>query len=183
MSRSVSKVNSGRIIQQFTDLYFINEGDIYCKLTGKIKGCLDKSTGYKKFRFLGKYWYQHRLIYLVTHGSLPNSGLDHINGVRSDNRPENLRPALQKYNAINRIVHKNNKSGYKGVTRARESFSWASTASGKGGKRVRLGSFSCAKEAALAYNYHTLKRYGSKFPVFNQVFEDHENTINKMESN
>lgn len=43
----------------------------------------------------------HRLVFLLTHKYLPDT-VDHINGVRGDNRPENLRAATKRQQQGNR---------------------------------------------------------------------------------
>ena len=169
------------VISRFTDLYFINEGKILRLRDGKQMGYYHKISGYMKFHFLGKMWMQHRLIYLVTYGSLPKS-LDHIDRDKTNNQPENLRPILQIHNCVNRLIGKNNKSGYKGVSWHKVSSMWAARGS-YDGSNTHIGLFSCKREAGLAYNHHALSVYGSEYAIFNQVFEDHKDSINEMETN
>lgn len=59
----------------------------------------------------------HRLIYQMNAGKIPDGfDVDHINGNRKDNRFENLRIALRSENLHNSKVHKDSKTGVKGVT-------------------------------------------------------------------
>lgn len=53
---------------------------------------LDKKTGYVTIRVDGKKMYEHRYIWEQTHNhKLPRGWqVDHLNGIRNDNRPENL---------------------------------------------------------------------------------------------
>lgn len=60
-------------------------------------------------------YYCHRLAYLYTHGYIPEI-VDHINGNRSDNRIENLRPSTKQLNAQNiKKANASNKLGLLGV--------------------------------------------------------------------
>jgi hypothetical protein len=56
----------------------------------------------------------HRLIWVMQHGVFPEL-IDHIDGDRQNNRIENLRQADRFGNAQNKRMHKNNRSGAKGV--------------------------------------------------------------------
>jgi len=56
----------------------------------------------------------HRLIYEIYNGVIPDKiQVDHINGIRTDNRPENLRLATNQQNQRNTKTQKNNSTGYK----------------------------------------------------------------------
>lgn len=57
----------------------------------------------------------HRLAWYYTHGYMPKV-IDHINGIRTDNRISNLRPATHALNMQNRIPTRGGKSVI-GVTR------------------------------------------------------------------
>ena len=46
--------------------------------------------GYRKIVVDKANYHAHRLIWLYTYGSFPKNQIDHINGVRDDNRLDNL---------------------------------------------------------------------------------------------
>jgi len=77
--------------------------------------------------------------------------VDHINGDRLDNRKANLRVCARIDNAKNRIMNKNNKSGFKGVYFFRPTKKWQSQIKSDT-KRIHLGYFNSKEEAAEAYN-------------------------------
>ena len=93
--------------------------------------------------------------------------VDHINLNTLDNSRNNLRLCDYSSNTTNRKKHKNNTSGYKGVSKAGKK--WKVNIS-KNGKRYYLGLFSCKKEAALEYNKAALKLHG-KFARLNPIKE------------
>lgn len=70
--------------------------------------------GYRRITVARKEYRTHRLIFLMHHGYMPEI-VDHINGVRDDNRIENLRAATINENCYNCKLSKSNKSGVKGV--------------------------------------------------------------------
>jgi len=57
----------------------------------------------------------HRVAWAIYYGSWPEGFLDHVNGVRSDNRICNLRQASRTENNRNARLSKANTSGAKGV--------------------------------------------------------------------
>lgn len=102
----------------------------------------------------------HRLIT----GAPPGMVVDHINGDGLDNRSKNLRVCTREQNNRNRKpIEKNNKTGYKGVTPAKNKNGpprfLAQISIGNGGKR-HLGSFATALEAANAYDKEALELHG-----------------------
>ena len=116
---------------------------------GSISGCL--SNGYIRIYLNRKLYYAHRLAWLYIHGVIPTNQIDHINGVKSDNRTANLREATNVQNGQNLTEsHVGNKSGYLGVN-------WNNPA-GKyqarialNGKQINLGLYKTAELASEAY--------------------------------
>ena len=58
----------------------------------------------------------HRIIWLWWYGYTPESGIDHINGAKSDNRLTNLREISQSCNMFNSGNFTTNTTGVRGVT-------------------------------------------------------------------
>lgn len=80
-----------------------------------------------------------------------NKEVDHINGDRLDNRQENLRICDKADNCLNRGLKSDNTSGFKGVSWNKEKNKFEARIQ-KYGKRLHLGLFDRAEEAAKAYN-------------------------------
>lgn len=57
----------------------------------------------------------HRAAWAIHYGEFPDGLLDHINGIRDDNRISNLRLATASENCQNTTVRRGNKTGVKGV--------------------------------------------------------------------
>lgn len=73
------------------------------------------SSGYAFIGIRGKLYRAHRLAFLYMTGEFPADNIDHLNGVRSDNRWENLRSVTQAENTRNSSISKKNTSGITGV--------------------------------------------------------------------
>lgn len=106
-------------IEEVKKFFEYREGNLYWKvsksvraLAGSVAGSLS-SHGYIDVGFNGKLLRAHRLIFAMHHGFYPKQ-IDHINGVRNDNRIENLRAADFQTNAFNSIG-KGAASGIKNV--------------------------------------------------------------------
>lgn len=107
------------------------------------------STGYRQVSIHSKYYYAHRVAWLITYGRWPHGQIDHINGLRDDNRLENLREVTSAENAQNlRRSHLDNKTGLLGVSKARGKFLAQITTNGK---HKFIGYFKTAKDAHEAY--------------------------------
>lgn len=79
----------------------------------KVFGKKEKS-GYMRMPINYDVFVIHRVIWKWHNGDEPEF-IDHINGDRSDNRIENLRPCSKSENRQNSEINKNNTSGYYGV--------------------------------------------------------------------
>lgn len=106
--------------------------------------------GYRAITVFEKRYLIHRLAWFYVHGEWPEQ-IDHINGVRDDNRLSNLRPATQAQNNANSARRKDNTSGAKGVYFCKQHDRWTARIKPPDGKRLSLGFYKTADEAALAY--------------------------------
>lgn len=72
--------------------------------------------GYISVNVDGKLYQAHRLVWLWHHGKFPTGETDHMNGIRDDNRIENLRDVSRIENQQNqRQPSRNNKAKALGV--------------------------------------------------------------------
>jgi hypothetical protein len=81
---------------------------------GAIAGCIDK-LGYRVISLGGFTHKAHRLAFLYMTGKLPKV-VDHINGVKDDNRWENLRVSTHLSNNHNRKKQSNASTNIKGLS-------------------------------------------------------------------
>lgn len=107
----------------------------------------------------------HRVAWAIYHGDWPNGQIDHQNGVRTDNRIENLRLVTPQENMRNRTINRNNTSGICGVSWAKSEEKWKAQIK-VGGKIIHLGYFQniddakAARDAASAH-YGFSSRHGA----------------------
>lgn len=106
------------------------------------------NQGYVMMYVGGSIYAAHRLAWLYMTGSWPKK-IDHINGVRDDNRFSNLRAADNAINNQNRRrANGNNKLGLLGVTRCGDKYRATIHAAGK---KLHVGLFVSPQEAYSAY--------------------------------
>ena len=118
------------------------------------------SEGYLHGTLLGKRVYSHRLIWAIENGEFPACDIDHINGVRDDNRIENLRSVSRLENTRNAKAPKGNVSGVVGVRWVSASGKWMASI-GLMGKTKYLGAFAnksdaidARKAAEIRHGFH-----------------------------
>lgn len=118
------------------------------------------SAGYIRITIDGEPYMAHRLAWLYVHGEWPKGQIDHINGIKSDNRIENLRCVNHGENMKNKRMRKNNSSGFTGVYFRKDNNRWTAEISVKN-KKKKLGCYEnledaieARKKANSKYNYH-----------------------------
>ena len=115
--------------------------------------------GYLSITIDGKKLQAHRIAWFFHHGNWPADQIDHINGIRTDNRISNLREATDAENQQNRGKNKNNTSGYTGVHWNKTAGKFVSQIS-VNGKILHLGLFDDPKQARQAYLDAKVKYHG-----------------------
>ena len=103
--------------------------------------------GYIRTGFQGGRIDLHRVIWLMVYGYFP-SQIDHINGIRDDNRLVNLREVTPQDNSRNRKLPANNNSGCVGVSKSQFG-KWRSRIT-VNHKQIFLGEFTDINEAVSA---------------------------------
>jgi len=117
--------------------------------SGRVLGS-KTANGYLTLSFDSKHYYAHRLAWFYVYKKFPDGMIDHINGIRTDNRIENLRDVQSHENLQNSKLHRDNKSGYKGIWWHKKDKNWKSSICIKG-KKIYLGAYKTAEEASKAY--------------------------------
>lgn len=74
-----------------------------------------QTAGYPYISVNGRNYLVHRCAWLMQTGSWPSKWIDHINGIRDDNRWSNLREASHQDNLRYRPKPKSNTTGYKNI--------------------------------------------------------------------
>ncbi len=107
------------------------------------------SRGYWEIRLEDNTYLAHRLAFFYMTGAWPANDVDHINGIRDDNRWSNLRMATRSQNMQNvRKAQKNNRLGILGVQKHGRKFRATIALNGQ---RIRIGSFDTPEQASAAY--------------------------------
>lgn len=115
---------------------------------GSVAGCV-LTDKYLQIKIGGRKYLAHRIAWFLHYGEWPALEVDHINGVRSDNRITNLRQATRSQNKQNERLRDGNKSGFKGVYFCKTRKKWRGYAA-VDGKRTDAGYFETAQEAGKA---------------------------------
>ena len=104
-------------------------------------------SGYAYINMLGFSFNAHRVAWYYVHGFTPDM-LDHINGVKADNRLSNLRIVTARQNSQNQEQHRNGK--LIGTTWHKRDKKWIARLV-LNNKKVCLGYFDTELEAHAAY--------------------------------
>lgn len=121
----------------------------------RICGDKPRRDGYARVWVDGKFYYPHRLAWLLVYRECPDF-IDHIDRNKMNNRIENLRAVTPSENSHNLGMHHDNTSGYPGVSFHRRCKKYqAQTA--VNGKNIYLGLYATAEEAHVAYMLAKIK--------------------------
>lgn len=107
------------------------------------------NRGYQQIKIDRKLYQAHRLAWCYVYGSWPPHMIDHINGIKHDNRVINLRLATNQENQQNRRTPQGG-NPYIGVSWHKGRQLWQSQIRVQG-KPTHLGYFGSAEEAFAMY--------------------------------
>lgn len=119
------------------------------KHAGKEAFTAYNGDGYKNGCIFGNKYRAHRVIWAIFYGEWPRLDIDHINGVKTDNRIINLRSVSHFENSRNKTMQKNNSSGVMGVSWHKTRKRWSANIRVYG-KLKNLGYFESKDDAILA---------------------------------
>ncbi len=107
--------------------------------------------GYMRIFWRNRFLRCHRVAWAIYYNEQPPEVIDHINGIGTDNRIENLRAATFSQNKQNSRLYKNNKTGVRGVYWLEKYGVWAADISVDGKTRSigRFVTFAEAKQARI----------------------------------
>ena len=118
------------------------------------------NNGYKLGRISGRNYKAHRVIWAIFYGEWPNEQIDHISGVRDDNRISELRAVTHAENNKNQKRRSDNTSGVVGVDWCKGDRKWRARIR-MSGKVKHIGYFvdfseavAARKAAEVEYNFH-----------------------------
>ncbi len=135
----------------------------YDKDTGVVQWLVDRQStragdaagwtnthGYLCVSINNKEYRLHRIAWYLANGSFPSKTIDHINGIKTDNRLCNLRDVSQRVNNTNKSFHRSGRLVGAWMAKDRTRKVWRS-AIGVSGKRKFLGGYETEREAHDAY--------------------------------
>lgn len=118
------------------------------RFAGKATGSPD-TYGYLQVGIAGRLYLSHRLAWALHYGAWPEGEIDHISGVKTDNRISNLRVVSTKENCRNKRICKKNRSGVTGVYWYKSRAMWRAKIT-VDGKAKHIGYFGSIEEAQVA---------------------------------
>ena len=125
------------------EIFEYKDGDLIRK--DKVAGCLHK-TGYRQIKVNNVIYPAHRLVWVYHNGFIDeNMQIDHINGIKNDNRIENLRLVTAQQNCFNR-----SRLNAKGYTWNKDVKKWQSSIF-VDGKMKYLGLYANEQDARNVY--------------------------------
>jgi hypothetical protein len=135
------------------------------RFAGRPFGGLHEATGYIYGNVGGRVFAAHRLIWLWMTGEWPDQ-VDHINGMRNDNRWCNLRNVDRSANMKNASMRTDNTSGFVGVYYVKRSGKWIAKLVANG-VAIHIGTFDSPEKAAEAraekqLSFGFTERHGEK---------------------
>jgi len=132
------------------------------------------SHGYANICLHNKRYSSHRIAWAIVNGCWPDGALDHINGIKTDNRYANLRCVSHSENMRNMPIKSVNTSGATGVSIDKRTGKWRANIRANG-QILHLGSFVRFEDALTArtlanmkYGYHPNHGRPAMTPPANQ---------------
>jgi hypothetical protein len=160
----MQQVEIYKVIKGFENYSVSNLGNVKNNKTERILKSSDEGHGYLKLTLIkNKVRKTVKVHKLVANAFLLNPEhkvcIDHINGVRTDNKMNNLRFASHSQNSQNKSISSNNISGTTGVSFHRSTNKWCAKI-GLNNKQIHIGLYETKDEAIQARIYKANQLYG-----------------------
>jgi hypothetical protein len=110
-------------------------------IAGSVNG-----SGYRQISVDGKLYLAHRLAWFYCFQEWPEHIIDHINGIKDDNRLDNLQDISQNKN-VRKANKKLSTSGYRNVRKVYNRYQAAIKIAGK---TIHIGMYDTGEEASIA---------------------------------
>ena len=143
---SIENLNKYFTLDESTGTLYWKVQKANCVKVGSVVGYVNP-RGYSVVKLDGVTVRLHRIVYKMYYGIEPEGELDHIDGNKLNNKPENLRLASRYQNNQNIKKQKNNTSGHKNVYWKDDEKKWAVTIKAFG-KTYRFGCYLNIEDAA-----------------------------------
>lgn len=124
------------------------------------KEITERLRGYIVVRLCGHVFTVQAVVWRMMTGKWCVNSIDHINGIRDDNRWSNLREATAAQNARNRSIYAKNNTGFVGVHRRGRR--WLARIR-VGDSHKHLGTFTNVDDAVLARRLAETHYWGDEF--------------------
>jgi hypothetical protein len=122
-------------------------------------GHVDDHNGYRRIGIDGTQYRAGRLAFCLMTGKLPANDVDHINGIRDDDRWINLREANDSQNVANSPLYSGKRVPLKGVSLKKGTRRYSASLT-KDYRKIHLGYFDSAEDAHAAYVVAARKYFG-----------------------
>lgn len=129
------------------------------------------SRGYLVVKLLGRLFLVHHMVWYLTHGQWPEQPLDHIDGDKLNNTPDNLRLSDGSHNG-KAYAKTYGAVGYRGASFHKSSGKYQARAVANG-KLVHIGYYDTAEEAAIARDLKCYKELGYPWEGLNEIGQEY----------
>lgn len=130
-----------------------------------------QSHGYVSVKVLGRLTRTHHIVWFLTQGHWPEQPLDHIDGNKLNNSPDNLRQVSQNQNR-KAYAKTYGAVGYRGVSFKKDTGKYMAKASNNG-RETFVGCYDTPEEAAIARDLKCYKEFNYPWEGLNEIGQEY----------